>query len=150
MRLADALPAPSAERLRTLESHFGVRFPPAYREFLARHNGARVLDGDVGTLVVERFLPILDDFGDHPDGWADVAVVATQLDARLAVDPDATGLPLVPIAALFAGDMLVLDYRGGQDEPSVGRWDHEASDDFHPVVTTVAGTFAAFAGQIWP
>lgn len=92
MRLIGSLAAPSADRVRLIEADFGVRFPAAYKNFLARHNGARVLGGVLespdGNLVIERFLPVLDEVRTHPDGWADVAVVATQLDARLAVGPD--------------------------------------------------------------
>jgi hypothetical protein len=77
-----------------------------------------------------------------------VSVVATQLDARLSVDPDSTGLAVVPIAALFGGDMLVLDFRDAADDPPVGRWDHEASNDFRPMVSPVAPDFATLARRV--
>lgn len=105
MDLTGALTPPGADRVRTLEDHFGVRFPAAYTEFLGRHNGARV-------------------------------------------DPGSAGLPLVPTAALFGGDMLVLDYRDATHDPPVGRWDHEASDDFHPVVRPVVPRFAGLVPRV--
>jgi hypothetical protein len=152
MRLTRALAAPSADRVRSLEADFSIRFPAAYKDFLGRHNGARVLDGSLespdGNLVIERFLPVLDDFRTHPEGWADVSVVATQLDARLSVDPDSTGLAVVPIAALFGGDMLVLDYRDVPHDPPVSRWDHEASDDFRPAVRPVVLDFATLVRRV--
>jgi hypothetical protein len=144
-----ASPPPSPERLAHLQDFFGQRFPAAYVDFLARANGAKPARNEVTgggrPFVIERFLPILDDYkSDERNGWADVAVVSSQLDARLATDPDDTRIDVVPIAALFAGDFLVLDYRGARGEPSVGVWDHEASDDFAPVVTPVADSFSSF------
>lgn len=144
-----ALPPPSPERLAHLQDFFGQRFPPAYLDFLQRANGAKLREVEVTgggrPFVIERFLPIQDDYkSDERNGWADVAVVTSQLDARLATDPDDTRLDVIPVAALFAGDFLVLDYRERRDDPPVGVWDHEASDDFAPVVTPVADNFAAF------
>ncbi len=80
----------------------------------------------------------------NADGWVDVEVVASQLDARLATNPEGEHMDLIPIAALFAGDFVVLDYRQIRTLPSVGVWDHEASIDFAPVVHTVAPTLATF------
>ena len=145
------LPPPSEARIRRIEESWQVRLPPAYRQFLRYANGARLPDGDLapdGGLVIERFLPILDDYTTHPDGWADVEVVTSQLDSRLTADPDATGIGLLPIAALFGGDMLALDYLRPGDEPAVSRWHHEESDDFRPVTDVVAADFASFLRSI--
>lgn len=144
-----ASPPPSPARLEHLQEFFGQRFPPAYLSFLQRANGAKLRNNEVKDggrpFVIERFLPILDDYkSDKRNGWADMAVVTSQLDARIATDPDDTRIDVLPIAALFAGDFLVLDYREKRDDPPVGVWDHEASDDFAPVVTPVADNFAAF------
>lgn len=142
------LPPPPPARVALLEENFERRFPPAYRDFLTKFNGAKLVRNAVALeprdFVIERFLPIVGDIKTDPDGWADVSVVATQLDARIVEDGDSTGCDLVPIAALFAGDFLVLDYRSNADEPSVARWDHEASDDLAPVADEVAPSFAAF------
>lgn len=89
MLLTGALAAPGEHRIRTLEDHFAVTLPPAYRHFLSRHNGARVV-----------------------------------------------------------GDMLVLDFRDSPHHPPVGRWDHEASDDFLPVVRPVFADFDALTRRI--
>lgn len=80
----------------------------------------------------------------NADGWAGVEVAASQLDARLATNPDGEHIHLIPLAALFAGDFVVLDYRKNRAVPSVGVWDHEASSDFAPQVQAVAPTLTAF------
>jgi len=50
---------------------------------------------------------------------------------------------MLPIAALFAGNFLCLDYRKSQN-PSVCVWFHEESDDFKPYTKKVTDTFAQF------
>lgn len=74
--------------------------------------------------------------------------MTTQLDARLVSDENATGIDVIPIASMFAGDFVVLDYRANRAEPSVGIWDHEASDDFEPKVETIAPLFAALLAMM--
>lgn len=75
-------------------------------------------------------------------------MIASQLDSRLASDPDGDNIDLVPIAALFGGDFVVLDYRGAPDTPSVAIWDHESSTDFAPAVRTVSAGFTEFLAQL--
>lgn len=146
------LPPPPPARLERLQESFENRFPKAYLDFLAQNNGAKPANNEVNSavrpFVIERFLPIVADPKTDPIGWADVAVVASQLDARLVSDENATGMDLIPIAAMFAGDFVVLDYRDNRAEPSVGIWDHEASDDFAPQVKTIAPTFSAFLSMM--
>jgi SMI1-KNR4 cell-wall len=64
-------------------------------------------------------------------------------DMRVA-HANTTHLDLVPIAALFAGDFLMLDYRESRQAPKVALWDHEASDDFNPQTVPVADSFERF------
>jgi cell wall assembly regulator SMI1 len=145
---ASIIPPPPPGRIETLEDYFEVTFPDDYKQFAATHNGAVPLKNrfDIEGLerVIERFLPILQDVEDHPLGWLDLEVVASQLDARLTDDEDGENINLIPIAALLAGDFVVLDYRKGLESPTVGFWNHEASEDFAPAVTTVARTFNEF------
>jgi SMI1-KNR4 cell-wall len=146
------LPPPPAARIERLQDNFENRFPKAYLDFLALNNGAKLKNSEVmidnRNLVIERFLPIVADPKVDADGWADVAVVATQLDARLATDEDATRLDLIPIAATFAGDFIVLDYRKNRENPSVALWDHELSDDMMPQTEALAPSFGAFLDML--
>lgn len=146
------LPPPSEIHVKEVESYYGITLPEDYRSFLTSANGGtpmrRQFRLDGNEKVIERFLPLLDNAGeDSKNGWADVEVVASQLDSRLAVDPDGDAIDLIPIAALFAGDFLVLDYRD-RDAPSIGVWDHEASTDFEPVVETVSDSFSEFLEKL--
>jgi hypothetical protein len=146
------LPAPSEEHVRDVEDYYGISFPEDYLELLKAANGGVPLRRQfhLGNRerMIERFLPVLDDAGnDEKHGWADVEVVASQLDSRLATDPDGENIDLIPIAALFAGDFLVLDYSKGEP-PTIAVWNHEASTDFAPVVEAVAGDLASFLGSL--
>lgn len=146
------LPPPPQARLERLQDSFENRFPKSYLDFLSKNNGVKVRPRDVHVgqrkFAIERFLPIVSDPKVDKDGWADVAVVATQLDLRLAIDENSTRLDIVPIAAVFAGDFIVLDYRKDRDNPGVALWDHELSDDFSPKTEFLASSFAEFLKQL--
>lgn len=142
------LPPPPEVRIERLEASFERSLPPSYIAFVKAHNGAKLANPELPVAfdgrVIERFLPIVSDPAIDADGWADVAVVATQLDPRLAPSKDTRGFALVPIAALFGGDFLVLDYRASATEPAVSIWYHDTSDDFSPDVRVVADSFEIF------
>lgn len=99
-----------------------------------------VIDREV---VIERFLPLLNNSLTHSDGWADMGVVVTQIGDRLGID-DTDFHYLAPIAALFAGDFLVLDYRVDADEPGISLWNHELSEEDTPSTDLVAESFPEF------
>jgi len=149
---ASIIPPPPPGQVETLEDYFEITLPDDYKQFVATHNGAVPLENrfDVAGLerMVERFLPILQEVERHPLGWLDLEVVASQIDSRLTDDEDGETINLVPIAALLAGDFIVLDYREGPENPTVGFWDHEASEEFAPAVTTVAQTFNEFLSNL--
>ena len=146
MRFTGTADAPSEARLAVFEEYHGVRLPADYRALLTAGNGGvperTILRTGGNERVVERVLAMLDDPATHPLGWAAVDVVMTQVDARLVADEDGTDAELVPIMALGGGDMLCLDFsldfRSDAERPPVVLWDHEASDDFAPVMHPVA------------
>lgn len=145
---ASIIPPPPPGHLEALEDYYDIKLPDDYKRFVVTHNGAVPLTTrfDVAGLerMVERFLPVIQDAEDHPLGWLELEVVASQLDSRLTDDEDGENINLIPIAALFAGNFVVLDYRKGPENPTIGFWDHEASEDFAPAVTTVARSFSEF------
>lgn len=110
---ASVIPPPPLGQVRTLEDYFEVTLPDDYKQFVATHNGSVPLESrfDVAGVerMVERFLPIIQDVEDHPLGWLDLEVVASQLDTRLTDNEEGENINLVPIAALLAGDFIVLD-----------------------------------------
>lgn len=98
--------------------------------------------------VIEKFLCVLNDSeSDLTNGWYDVEVVITQLSERLTDDEDLVGIHIVPIAALFSGDFVCLDFRE-TEEPTVVIWFHEESEEFSPVTRKVASNLSEFFGML--
>lgn len=60
------------------------------------------------------------------------------------------GINVIPIAGLFGGDFLCLDYRQDINHPTVGVWDHELSDELSPHITQVADSFSDFTSSLMP
>lgn len=147
--------APNDGRFAEFEEYYGVTLPMTYRQLTGASNGgipvqAQFRQGDRERLI-ERMLCMLneEDFArlrDADDELAqyEIDVVVTQLGARLVDDEDADRERVLPIAALFAGDFVCLDYRLDPKSPSVAVWDHERSKDFKPHLETVAPSFDAF------
>jgi len=101
---ATILPAPP-EHLEALEDYYEVQLPEDFKRFVLSHNGAipraRRFDAAGAERLIERFLPVLADAEDHPLGWLELEVVASQLDSRLTDDPDGETVTLIPIATLL-------------------------------------------------
>jgi hypothetical protein len=143
-----ALPAPSERRIKWFEDTYGITLPADYVQFLQTFNGgipaSNTFVHQGREYVIESFLPILEKpKADPENAWRDITVVITELDARLISDEDLVGMDVIPIATLFAGDFVCLDFRE-YDEPVVSVWDHESSGDFSPQFEEVAESFAAF------
>ena len=94
--------------------------------------------------MIERFLCILKNASDNQNGWYDISVVESQIGERLTSNEDLIGVEVLPIAALFAGDYLCLDFREKMQIPEVCVWSHEESEDFSPIIYKVADSFSAF------
>lgn len=130
----------SQARLEKVEAALGIIFPDGYLSVLRASNGGvpakKYLRFEGGELVVERFLSLVDNYRDSVHGKYDIDVVWSQIEDRL-------GEGLVPIAALFAGDFLCLDFRSG-GQPAVTLWDHELSREDAPSTKVVAANFSSF------
>jgi hypothetical protein len=133
------------------QNYFKFSFPTDYANFLAAYNGGIpsglcVFDAKTpveNTCVLERFLPILADINIDTSSVYDVFVVMTQLDDRLIANPDSDNRTiLVPIAALFGGNFVCLDF--ATTPASVSIWDHENSESFAPYAYPVATSFTDF------
>jgi hypothetical protein len=142
------LTPPSDGRLKWFEKSYRVRLPADYKAFLTTSNGGVPITNSFvhggGERIVETFLAILDDPGEDAGGWRDVSVVLSQLDERLVSDEEQVGMDIIPIAALFAGDFLCLDFRKSKSQPEVSIWDHEHSEELMPEMERVAGSFTEF------
>ncbi|MBY0117373.1 SMI1/KNR4 family protein [Paenibacillus xylanexedens] len=142
------LPLPSDELLDVIERSLRVSFPEAYRIFIKENNGAvpitNVFSFNQHEYLIEKFLCVLDDSESDPiNGWYDIEVTITQIGDRLTDNEDLVGMNVVPIAALFSGDFICLDFRETK-EPKVVIWFHEESEEFSPVIQKVALNISEF------
>lgn len=144
--------APSEEIIIELQEYSNVQYPLSFIRFLKQYNGAVPIDNkfivDDYEYIIERFLCIMDNPDEDPVGNYDISIVLTQLDERLTDNGDLVGDELIPIAALFAGNFVCLDYRKRQGNPSICVWDHEESDVFNPVTYYVSESFDKFVEML--
>ncbi|WP_338150456.1 SMI1/KNR4 family protein [Priestia flexa] len=98
--------------------------------------------------AIDRFLCILKVTGERDDEYYDIGVVRTQLDERIVFDENLIGTELLPIAVLFAGDFVCLDYRNNDKEPIVCVWNHEESSDLNPITYIVSNSFKEFLNML--
>lgn len=151
-KAGSSLTPPSDQRIEWFEKTYRVTLPPEYVAVLKVGNGAipetNLFDQGGRERLIERMLCLLETPRTDPNGWADITVVMTQLDARLVDDEQLVGMNVVPVAALFGGDFLCLDFRADAESPVVAVWDHEQSEEFQPQLETVADSFRQFDGLL--
>lgn len=82
------------------------------------------------------------------NGWRDIGVVLTDLDAQIWDDGDKIGNDIIPFAQLFAGDLVCFDFRKDPDHPDISVWDHELSEEWAPHMEKVASSFEEFLGML--
>ena len=91
-----------------------VKLPDDYKEFIKKENGVipskRYFHFEHNEKVIDRFLAILAISGEKTEEDYDIGVVSTQLEGRIVFDEDNVGMQLIPIAALFGGDFVCLNY----------------------------------------
>ncbi len=145
--LKHSLPSPSEDEVLSMEGYFGFGFPDSYLEFLSSNNGGIpqnwIFHSSGTERLIERFLCIAHSTAPSSSRLYDIAVVHSQISERLNDQPDEPGCALIPIAAVFGGDFLCLDYRCGSD-PEVVLWKHEESEEFAPATEAVANSFSDF------
>ncbi|PZL75099.1 SMI1/KNR4 family protein [Enterococcus plantarum] len=146
---------PSDELIEKFERFYRVALPSDYVEFLKKYNGAvpitNVFSTEKNEYLIERFLCLLsNEDRDNLENisWSEIRVVLTDLDARLIDDEDLLGMNIIPIASLFAGDFICLDFRESEKNPSICVWFHEESDEFSPVVERISSNFTDFLNNL--
>ncbi len=145
-------PLPSEEDIAAFEKGWRVHLPQDHRQFLKDNGGGLPVRKSFIAAgrewVVDRFLAIISDYHDNPLGDYDISVNLSQLNDRMGEDPDGLGAEMVPVAVLFAGDYICLDFRVKQlpEEavPSVIIWLHEESEYLAPATLYVADSFTEF------
>ena len=145
-------PLPTDALLQEREVAWKVQLPEDYKKFIMRKNGFRPSKNSFSlknrSFLIERFLCVLENTKDNPLGMYDIDVVMSQLDERLFVHEDILGFELVPIAALFGGDFVCLNYIEDPKNPSICIWYHEESYELEPSVEFVANNFTEFLDML--
>jgi hypothetical protein len=146
-------PLPSEILLDNNEKFWKVSLPLDFRQFMMKYNGCipknRQLKINNHEYFIERFLCILDDPQENDFGMYDVDVVWSQLDERLFFHDDILGVELLPIAILFAGDFICLDFSQDRLSPSICIWYHEESYELEPSIQKVADSFSEFLEMLY-
>lgn len=141
-----------SERIRKVEEYSKINFPDSYIVFIKKYNVGVPITNEFlcnnHLYAIDRFLGFVNEYKTSPIGNYDIAVVLSQIDTRLTDNPDLIGDELIPIASLFAGDYVCLDFKENKDNPSICVWNHEESDEFEPVTYKVANTFSEFLAMI--
>lgn len=148
INLDSVLKGDISERIQKVEKYSKIKFPGSYINFIKRYNvGIPITNNFLfndNIYVIERFLGFVNEYKTSPLGCYDIAVVLSQIDIYLTDNPDLSGDELIPIASLFAGNYVCLDFTKDKEKPIVCIWDHEESDEFEPVTYKIAHTFSEF------
>ena len=145
-------PLPDDTLLSEKEAKWRINLPNRYKEFIKKYNGGTPIRDSFKcnnhNYMIDRFLCILKVTGERDDEFYDIGVVRTQLDERIVFDENLVGTELLPIAVLFAGDFVCLDYCNSDEEPIVCVWNHEESSDLNPVTYTISNNFEEFLNML--
>ena len=145
-------PLPTDALLQEREVAWKVQLPEDYKKFIMRKNGfcpsKNLFSLQNRSFLIERFLCVLENTKDNPLGVYDIDVVVSQLDERLFVHEDILGFELVPIATLFGGDFLCLNYIEDPENPSICIWYHEESYELDPAIEFVSNNFTEFLDML--
>lgn len=145
------LPLPNEIDIKGFEEACEIKLPEDYKKFIMENGGVEPYNY-TGTFVadnnheyvIDRFLTVVEKPEDEVLGNYDIEYVLTMIEERLSDDGEEYGYPVIPVAVLFAGDFLCLDFRKDGDNPKVVVWDHERSGDWKPVFYHVANSFTEF------
>lgn len=145
-------PLPDNTLLSEREDKWRINLPETYKEFIKKYNGGTPIKDSFGcnnhNYVIDRFLCVLKVTGERDDEYYDIGVVSTQLNERIVFDENIVGTELLPIAVLFAGDFVCLDYRNVDEEPIVCVWNHEESSNLNPVTYIINNNFGEFLNTL--
>lgn len=146
-------PLPTDALLQEREVAWKVRLPEDYKEFVKNENGLipskRYFHFGDNEKVIDRFLVILAISSEKPEEVYDIGVVSTQLEGRIVFDEDYVGMQLIPIATLFGGDFVCLNYVEDPENPSMCIWYHEESNELEPAIELVANSFTEFLEMLY-
>ena len=145
-------PLPTDTILQEREVAWRVKLPDDYKEFIKKENGVipskRYFHFENNEKVIDRYLAILAISGEKTEEDYDIGVVSTQLEGRIVFDEDNVGMQLIPIAALYGGDFLCLNYVEDSENPNISIWYHEESYELEPAIEFLANNFTEFLAML--
>lgn len=145
-------PLPTDTLLQEREVAWRVKLPDDYKDFIKKENGVipskRYFHFENNEKVIDRFLAILAISGEKTEEDYDIGVVSTLLEGRIVFDEDNVGMQLIPIAALYGGDFLCLNYLEDTENPSICIWYHEESYELEPAIQFLANNFTEFLATL--
>ena len=145
-------PLPTDALLQEREVAWRVKLPDDYKEFIKKENGVipskRYFHFEHNEKVIDRFLAILAISGEKTEEDYDIGVVSTQLEGRIVFGEDNVGMQLIPIAALFGGNFVCLNYVEDSEKPSICIWYHEESYELEPAIEFLANNFTEFLAML--
>ena len=145
-------PLPTDTLLQEREVAWRVKLPDDYKGFIKKENGVipskRYFHFEHNEKVIDRFLAILAISGEKTEEDYDIGVVSTQLEGRIVFDEDNVGMQLIPIAALYGGDFLCLNYVEDSENPNISIWYHEESYELEPAIEFLANNFTEFLAML--
>lgn len=146
-------PLPTEEYILKKEKAWRVKLPKGFRNFIKEYGGAKPEKSSFicnnHSYNIERFLCILSEYRTHELGMYDIGVVLTQIEDRLSDNPNLVGVEILPIAILFSGDFLCLDFRDLNNPGRVCVWSHEDSEIDCPVTHFVCNSFEEFENMLF-
>lgn len=138
-------PKPTDKTLYYEESLWKIKLPNEYKTFIKEFNGCipqtQIVFFQNREYFIERFLCILEKSEGHEYSSYDIDVVLTQIEDRLTDNEDLIGVEVLPIAQLFSGDYLCLNFKKNIGSPSVVIWSREESGELEPVLYEICDTF---------
>ncbi len=145
-------PIPTDVLIAKEEDVWRIKLPMDFKEFIVTNNGGipneKSFHCNERNYSITRFLCILEDVKENPNGWYDISVVESIIGERLTDNEDLIGVEVLPVAELFAKDYVCLDYRENKENPFICLWSDSESGDFDPVTYKVADTFSEFIAML--
>jgi hypothetical protein len=132
------------EMLALREKNWRKELPSTFKTFIRSCNGGipetKITIGE--KWYIERFLCIVPDLSESPNGEYDIDAVITKYDEFMVFDEDTLGYDLIPFAQLNHDSLLCLCY--DTLTPSVVVWQLEGSEEFKPKYSKCFDTFEQF------
>ncbi len=145
---------PTRMVLKEFTDEYEIRLPDDYIDFLNTGNCGvpkkQVFKHKGNEFLIERFLSITDYNESFPEtSHFDIRVVMAQIEDRLTDNEDLVGAEILPIAYLFAGDFVCLDFREDRNDPKIVLWDHNQSSPLSPYTEIISDNFTSFLNMLY-